>query len=235
MSMINIQDQGDKQVNMHFQFISMKMKNNIWQQPVIIPFSKEYRNDEPSLSYDGNKLFFVSNRPPVDKTEPQKLPDIWIVERRGEGWGYPVNIGPPVNSEGVEVQPFYSRDNKLYFRRRDGLYYSEFKDGKYLSSLKMDEKILKPNLSFICISPDNKTLIGHSFNPNNHGSSDLYASFHNKNGNRGPPISFGNKINTDQNESYATFSPDGKYIFFTRGNDIYWVSAKIIEELRPKE
>ena len=29
MSMINIQDQGDKQVNMHLQFISMKMKNNI--------------------------------------------------------------------------------------------------------------------------------------------------------------------------------------------------------------
>jgi hypothetical protein len=32
---------------------------------------------------------------------------------------------------------------------------------------------------------------------------------------------------------------DGKYMFFSRENygtlDIYWVDAKIIEELRPKE
>ena len=28
-------------------------------------------------------------------------------------------------------------------------------------------------------------------------------------------------------------SPDGKYFFFTRNGDIYWVDAKIIEELKP--
>jgi hypothetical protein len=34
---------------------------------------------------------------------------------------------------------------------------------------------------------------------------------------------------------YAMLSPDGKYLFFSAGGDIYWVSAKIIEDLRPKE
>jgi len=30
-------------------------------------------------------------------------------------------------------------------------------------------------------------------------------------------------------------TPDGKYLFFTRSDDIFRVSAKIIEELRPNE
>jgi Tol biopolymer transport system component len=32
-----------------------------------------------------------------------------------------------------------------------------------------------------------------------------------------------------------SFSPDGKYIFFTKDRDIYWVSSEIIEILRSKE
>ncbi len=40
--------------------------------------------------------------------------------------------------------------------------------------------------------------------------------------------------------STLAFSPDGKYLFFTRydenwNEDIYWVDAKIIEDLKPKE
>lgn len=46
-------------------------------------------------------------------------------------------------------------------------------------------------------------------------------------------------LNTEESDWCATVSPDGKYLFFTRngtGNgDIYWVDAKIIEALRPKE
>jgi hypothetical protein len=28
---------------------------------------------------------------------------------------------------------------------------------------------------------------------------------------------------------------DGKFLFFSRKGDIYWVDAKIINEMRPKE
>ena len=39
---------------------------------------------------------------------------------------------------------------------------------------------------------------------------------------------------------FPGMSPDGKYLFFTRydknwNEDIYWVDAKIIEELKPEE
>ena len=33
----------------------------------------------------------------------------------------------------------------------------------------------------------------------------------------------------------ASISPDGKYLFFGRNGDIYWVRTKIIEELKPDE
>jgi len=44
----------------------------------------------------------------------------------------------------------------------------------------------------------------------------------------------GGMINSAGFEFCPAISQDGKYFFFTRGADIYWISAKIIEELRPK-
>ncbi len=47
----------------------------------------------------------------------------------------------------------------------------------------------------------------------------------------------GEKINSKKTEYCPIFSPDGKYFFFTSTRDgngnIYWVDAKIIEELKP--
>lgn len=41
--------------------------------------------------------------------------------------------------------------------------------------------------------------------------------------------------NTDIYGSLPKVTPDRKYFFFSRGGDIYWVDAKIIEKLKPKE
>jgi hypothetical protein len=53
----------------------------------------------------------------------------------------------------------------------------------------------------------------------------------------------GELINTRTQERFPGLSPDGKYLFFTRGirwtppdydHDIFWVSAGIIEKLKAK-
>jgi hypothetical protein len=95
------------------------------------------------------------------------------------------------------------------------------------------------------------------------GNSDLFISFMKDNGNWTKAINMGEKINSSDWEFCPTVSPDGKYLFFTSnrrlhkpyseisltydkklkildspGNgsaDIYWVDAKIIDELKPKE
>jgi Tol biopolymer transport system component len=70
------------------------------------------------------------------------------------------------------------------------------------------------------------------------GKGDLYISFRFADGSWSRAFNAA-VLNTSEADWCATVSPDGKYLFFTRngtGNgDIYWVDAKIIDELRPKE
>jgi Tol biopolymer transport system component len=208
------------------------MKNGFWDSPANIPFSMEYINDEPALSPDGKKLYFVSTRPESGEAEAQKLPDIWVVERTDEGWGVPHILGAPVNTEGIEVQPFCSTDDKLYFGRYDGLYYSQFINGQFSDPVRLNENIFKGRVRGICISPDNNTLVVHSDKPGGSGSWDLYASFRDPAGKWTELVNMGKAVNTDLSESNATFSPDGKYLFFSRDDDIYWISAGIFEKIK---
>lgn len=216
-------------------FITIKKIDGKWTEPAIIPFSTEFMNDEPVLSPDGKKLYFVSNRPINVGGAEQKMPDICTAEKTKDGWGNITNLGAPVNTDGVEVQPFLSTDNKLYFGRMEGLYYSNIKEGKYSQPVKMEAKVFKERVSGICVSPKNDVLIVHSRMAGGLGSWDLYISFKDKEGNWGELRNMGNVINSAGNEANASFTPDGKYLFFSRDGDIYWISAKIIEDLRPKE
>jgi hypothetical protein len=124
-------------------FVSIGRENGQWGLPAEIPFSVDYMNDEPALSPDGQKMYFVSNRPKDGSNAPQRMPDIWFSEKNPNGWDTPKNIGAPVNTDGVEVQPFFSSDNKLYFGRNDGIYYSQHVDGKFSDPVKLDENIFK--------------------------------------------------------------------------------------------
>jgi hypothetical protein len=53
------------------------------------------------------------------------------------------------------------------------------------------------------------------------------------------PFNMSRGINSTANEDHPMLTTDGKYMFFSRENqatlEIYWVDAKIIEELKPKE
>jgi hypothetical protein len=78
------------------------------------------------------------------------------------------------------------------------------------------------------IAPDGSFLIFDSDRPEGKG---LYLSCRRADGAWSPAKFLGPEFSG----SVSTFSPDGKYLFFMKNRDIYWVSAKIIEELRPKK
>lgn len=67
---------------------------------------------QPSLSSDGNVLFFASDRP-----GGYGGADIWMSERDANGnWQAPVNLGPVINTSGNERSPFLHTDSRtLYF------------------------------------------------------------------------------------------------------------------------
>lgn len=77
-------------------------------------------------------------------------------------------------------------------------------------------------------------LIAHDRKDGGFGDWDLNVSFKDAGGAWGPLVNLGSAVNTEASEAGASFSPDGQYLFFSRAGQIYWVSAKVPEGLRPK-
>ncbi|MFC1573066.1 TolB family protein [Candidatus Eisenbacteria bacterium] len=84
------------------------------------------------------------------------------------------------------------------------------------------------------IAPDESYLVFNSRRPDAIIKSVLCVSFRNAQGGWGEPqlIDLGVEAGT------PFVTRDGKFLFFTSGergkSDIYWVSAEVIEELRPQ-
>lgn len=92
-------------------------------------------------------------------------------------------------------------------------------------------------------SDEDYLIIACHHHPENIGGdlNDLYITFRRNDGTWTEAINMGNGINTPHGENCPQVSPDGNYFFFNRydpdsetGN-MYWVNAKIIEELKPDE
>ena len=67
----------------------------------------------PSIRHDGLEIFFTSNRPGSIANSQ----DLWVATRETvfDAWSEPVNLGSPVNSELVDVQPYISSDGETLF------------------------------------------------------------------------------------------------------------------------
>ena len=145
--------------------------------------------------------------------------DIWISEMVDGVHQAAVNAGPPLNTEHVESAPF--------------------------------------------VAPDESFIVFCSYGRDDVlGSIDLYVSFRDAEGGWGPGINLGPTVNSEQSDKFPALSPDGKYLFFVSGrgadrsyvqsgqtydelmainkgpgngmgDDVYWVSAQVIENVRP--
>jgi len=72
--------------------------------------SKDYSVGHPSLSTDGQTLYFVSDMPGgLGGT------DIWMCKREGETWGPAKNLGKTINTSESEMFPTITNDGILYF------------------------------------------------------------------------------------------------------------------------
>lgn len=89
-------------------------KNEEWTTPVNmgVPINTKRKETQPSISPDGNTIYFASNR-----AGGKGQLDIWKTTLTEEGfWSEPVNLGDSINTEGDEQSPFIHPDNKtLYF------------------------------------------------------------------------------------------------------------------------
>ncbi|MEP0266307.1 hypothetical protein [Dokdonia sp.] len=209
--------------------IGFRQQDNVWKK--YIEFK---RKGEISFSPDGSRMYMAKG----------------YKDRKNDGWSERKSLGPMFNRDNWGIMRLTASSNGTYvfddYKSGDVIRISTLKDGK-----RQEPKMMGPIVNtgkwtaHPFIAPDESYLIWDSEREGGYGDSDLYISFRQKDGSWGPAINMGDSVNSDKWEAYASVTSDGKYILFNRlidddsnndimNVDIYWVDAKIIENLRPK-
>lgn len=211
--------------------IYMEEKDGIWTKPQLAPFAEDCTEFEPFISPDGKKVFFNSERShPITSKTMVNDEKIWYSEKTKSGWGKAKYLEGIINT-GWIMNPSVTRDGTMYVcgevGGKNGILKSRPVNGEYQTV----ESLFRGAHPYV--SPDESYVIfdraGKSWE-----ETELYISFKINNQDWTEPTKLGPEINATKTESYAFVSVDGKYLFFNRGGDIYWVDAKIIEQLRLK-
>jgi len=210
-----------------------KLVGEKWSKPEPAHIPGIYREVDPFITSDENKLFYCTDRPIDGSDSAMNHVDIWMLERNGEGWSEPKHLSNDINTDGWDWFPSVSNQETLYFSTNGDIKFSEFKNGKYQKAILSD---LGRKGGDPFIAPDESYLIFSSGGPDSFGDSDLYISFKNKDRSWGQAKNMGENINSSSYELAPALSPDGKYFFFASGRggilDLYWVDSKVIENLK---
>jgi hypothetical protein len=216
-----------------------RVKDGCWTKPEPAYFSGTHYDDEPHITVDGSKMFFGSERPRSHFRKGDRPYGLWMIKRAGDVWGEPQYYGPGMYVTSAANGTIYYT---VRLKKKDwGIVKASLVDGHYKKSEYLSGGVISPYFDgHPCIAPDESFLIFDSRRPGaagGDGDIDLYICFQNKEGIWGEAINMGNMINTSKEDHVASLSTDGKYMFFAQGEperwDIYWVDAKIIDDLNP--
>jgi len=133
-----------------------------------------------SVSADGKKLYFASNRPggigELDLYMSQ-------LDNKGE-WGKAVNLGPTINTEENEDSPFIHHDGVTLYFSSDGhprlgnsdIFVSEFKNNKWIKPENMGYPLNSWEYDgFFTLSPDKKKGYFSTVKEGGLGDADIYS------------------------------------------------------------
>lgn len=245
-----------------------RMEKGYWTEPKEFLYGCAYRIGYPSFSPDGNRLYFNSwgNR----TTRPEKPSScIWYIDRQENGWSEPkeVDFGEAYQGRGT-VHPTVAANGNIYFaqfpdRENGFLYVSRYENGKYSLPEKLSDTINEEYGNHPYIAPDESFILFDSDRAEvGFGTTDIYISFRDKDGNWKKPQNLGPGVNSQYDERRPFLTYDRKYLFFASDRinpekpdgaititqlqkltnvptnsyqHMYWADARVIEDLRPKD
>lgn len=219
-----------------------KLNSGVWSEPKTILSHKTYGFNDPMLSPDEKQLYFISNMP-LEKNVREKNSDIWLVNRTEYGWGNPINVSSTINSDKNEYYISFTNNETMYFSSNSqaeenktynfDIYKSDLINSEFQKPVKLPESINTNRYEAdVFIAPDESYMIFSSIRRLGFGQGDLYISFKNSDSSWSTAKNMGKVINNEHHQLCPFLSKDGKFLFFTSNQDIYWVDAKIIEDYK---
>lgn len=197
-----------------------KKTNGKWSTPDVASFSGMYNDLEPAFSYDGTKLYFVSNRS-LNNEHKTKDYDIWFVTKQNGEWVNQQNVGAPVNSEKDEFYPSLTKHGDIYFTRavdarEEDILFCKFNNGKYEEVQALPDAINSVNDEFNAfIDPDEQFIIFSVYGrKDDNGGGDLYISKKNEKGEWMQAVNLNVPVNSKYLDYCPYITPDKKYFFF---------------------
>lgn len=189
-----------------------------------------------------NKVFFPGN------SDNPYTTDIYSSEKINGVWSTPEKCETPINSDGSDWHLSFENDGTIYFSSyRAGtvgeidIYKMDYQNGEYSNLTNMGSPINTGRSDCTpLISPQGDFMIIESTRNGGFGNYDIYVSFKKDDGSWYEPITLGSGVNTQYHDMAPAFSPDMKYLFFTRRDaanpsafsDIYWVNMDLITEIK---
>ncbi len=195
-----------------------RLESEGWTFPEPVKFSEGFTALEPHVTLDNRRIFWVW-RGLKDK-------GMYMAKRTSEGWSEAEYVGPGMMVSSSRDGQMYVTDTQL---EPNQIVNVQIENGRFTQYKRLKggiEQFQNENrTAHPCISPDGNYII---FDTN---GTYLYVSFRNGDNEWGKPIDL-TKHGFHPEAGIASISPDGKYLFFGKKDDIYWVSTKIIENLK---
>jgi hypothetical protein len=206
------------------QIFMTKLVDGAWTPPVPCAFTGESSAAEPHLTFDDQFLYFDWE---TKASGPAATPEYYFVERTADGWSEPKYAGQGMFMSSTRAGDIYvtdmsGRGSRTTYLARIDTDAGVFKDYERLN--------IKPYYGVQAhpgVAPDGSYML---FDVD--GGSHLFVSFKQADGTWGEGIDL-TKHGFDPLAGGGYVSPDGKYVFFAPKDDIWWVDAKVIEDLRP--
>ncbi len=154
-----------------------RQQNGTWTDIEELPFNNdEYSVGHPTLSRDGQLLYFASDMPGGFGGT-----DLYVTQNQNGKWGKPLNLGSTINTKGSELFPFVDDAGNLYFstdgRRGQGgldIFYASLLNGTTVQGITtLEAPINSPKDDFGFIT-DARRQGGYFSSNRREGNDDIY-------------------------------------------------------------
>jgi len=223
-------------------------------EPVNMGDSINTRYDEyiNAITADEERLYFTRKDPRSSKTidQNQEFEEEFYISRKVDSsWSRAINLGTPINSHGNEGAINISPDGKYLFfaacNREDGygscdIYWAKRSGNQWSVPVNLGSGVNSSQWdSQPSFSSDGKTLYFASKRMGGKGSSDIWQSYIQPDGQWSIPVNLGDSVNSTAEEMAPFIHPDDQTLYFSSkghpglgGYDLFYARKNMNGEWR---